>query len=485
MKNIKLNDLSYFLTDKHSDTINNEEDIKKYVKLNMKCVFKSYFGEKKEYSQEYIKNLLSINMESKNTTILFMDSGNEGNKISNLVDLAVSFTTHNKKVLIIVDGPKEYDLDDQFDIRDYIKPSPIKNIEIFKNPFEISLMNEVITQFKKLYDVIIVDTLSSKEINKNINFFSVIDYIVLLVNSGETKIKDFKKVYRTVLTNGEKPFGVVLNEEDKTQTYNLQIQPEIQKISNDVYETKLYVKQNKNILDLKKEIVELEKKLENEIINREENYKQKSELEQEIKVNNDNLIKMIKNNEDNNQMLIKENINKITQEIDNSKKEMDSIVLSMQEENTKKQNEAKKEFDRVTQIIEALKDEMKQENEKLQEEMKKEIEKAKEKARQEIEQIQEENIKTQEELKQETENNLNKKITEENTKIQDEIMQKVESFNEANVRIQEEMKQELENRNAEAKQENQKQIEEVKQEIEKQKQEVIEENQKQREEAKQ
>lgn len=133
-RNIKLNEISYFMKDKYFDTINDADDIKKYINLDIKCVSKSNLDNKLKYTHEYMKNLLSKKMVSKNATILFVNCGKEIQE-RNSVDMAISFALLNKKVLLIVNNSIEVNTGKQIDIRDNIKNTSLNNLQIFPQSF--------------------------------------------------------------------------------------------------------------------------------------------------------------------------------------------------------------------------------------------------------------------------------------------------------------------------------------------------------------
>ena len=449
-KNIKLNEITYFLNDKLSDTINDEKDLKKHVKLNMKCVSKSYLDNKPEYAQEYIKSLLSINMESNNTTILYMNSSNEENKRKNSVDIAVAFAALNKKVLLIVTSPGEYEWNNRIDIRNHIKTTSFKNIEIFENLFGLEIMKDIIVQLKKIYDVIIVDTLSSTQINNSISLLTVVDYITLVVNSGETKIKDFKKIYKTAIMTEENSIGIVLNEKNRTQTYNIQIKTPPKKITIGVYDKKLYKRQNKYIRELKKDLVELEKKVDNDKIIKNAINKQNDVFKQKLLDNNKNLKKIIEKKDNNNNKMIKENTEKIMQEMNNIKSEMNRIVISMQEDMKKLMEQKTIEMEEeYKQGINNIREGIQAEYEQMAEETRQQIENTKneirEEYKQEIENTRQGIGNVKEELKAEYQQeicNIREGIQTEYEQMAEETRQQIENTKNE---IREECKQEIEN----------------------------------------
>lgn len=106
---IKLNEASNFLLKDISNTINNENDLKKYVKSNMRCISKLYGDEKFDFINKYIKNLISDNLQSEKTSFLVFNCNDGTNKRNFSFDMAQSFAKTNKKTLLMVFNSEKSD----------------------------------------------------------------------------------------------------------------------------------------------------------------------------------------------------------------------------------------------------------------------------------------------------------------------------------------------------------------------------------------
>lgn len=60
-----------------------------------------------------------------------------------------------------------------------------------------------------------------------------------MVNSGETKINDFRKVYKTVQTAGEIFINLVINKKNVTLVYNIQKKALIKKVATGTFDKKI------------------------------------------------------------------------------------------------------------------------------------------------------------------------------------------------------------------------------------------------------
>ena len=246
-----LDKISY-LFNKNLDTINDESDIEKYTKTDMKCVSRLDFDVKLSATDDYIKSLLYAKFGLNNKTILVMNCNNKKEKRNVSVDMAISFATINKKVLLIVTDPikiKQYDEDeDAYVLKQNIKKSAIENLDIFVNSNKVLLSNEIISQLKKKYDIVIIDTTPYMKATSDIGMLTRTDYTALVVNPGETKIKDLKRICKYVKTAGENIVSIVLNKNHGTKIYDFEIKNPKSRHVNTTNEYQTIEKKNNEIM---------------------------------------------------------------------------------------------------------------------------------------------------------------------------------------------------------------------------------------------
>lgn len=109
-RSIKLNETSYFLLKELRYTINDENDLKRYIKSNMQCIDRLYGDEKFDYTNKYIEKVISTDLKLENITLLVLNCNDGESKKNFSFDMAQSFASINKKTLLIVfDSEKLYE----------------------------------------------------------------------------------------------------------------------------------------------------------------------------------------------------------------------------------------------------------------------------------------------------------------------------------------------------------------------------------------
>jgi hypothetical protein len=145
-RTVNLDKLIYLFT-KNLNTINDENDIEKCTKTNMKCVSRLDFDAKISFTDDYVKSLLYAKFGLNKKTILVMNCNNKKTKRNVSVDLGISFATIDKKVLLIVTDPvkiKQSNEDDMYLVKQNLKKTSVENLNIFVNSNSVLLTNDII-----------------------------------------------------------------------------------------------------------------------------------------------------------------------------------------------------------------------------------------------------------------------------------------------------------------------------------------------------
>ena len=253
------------------NTIKNQEEIEKYVKIKSLGSIPIYTNKKQEiidrsneksYITECINtirtNILYMNTAKKAKTILITSSTPREGKSWVSSNIATAFADTNKKVLLIDTDMRKgrtnkiFNLNNQKGLSDYlysitgnieedarkaknyIQETNTPNQHIITNgttppnPSEIldsPKMKELITIVKEMYDIIILDAPPCKLVTDSIVLSTFIDSSILVANSGKTKMKDIIEVKNSIEAVGGEIIGAIVN---KTQ------------ISKKIYEKRYY-----------------------------------------------------------------------------------------------------------------------------------------------------------------------------------------------------------------------------------------------------
>lgn len=447
--------------------IKKEKDIEKHLKLKLLGTVPIYSdkiqniedGNKEklcieESINDIRKNISTTSLEKDKAILITSCHLGEG-KSWIAVNIGASFTAINKKVILVVADmlkDKIYENCDMELLKKYIEKTSVPNFDILTdrgvqfNSSKLSEKNNIkklIEQLKGIYDIIILDGLSSNLVKDSVLLSKAVDSTILVANSEKTKIRDLKDVRNSIQTAGGRIIGVILNKykvEDtkkanKTISNNKKSDDKPKQNSkeqNRIYLKSIINKQNKHIEKLEKIIAKLNKKLdnnqkiENAIKSQEEKYIQElntntSEIKKIIEEkNNESILEYHENTEkimeefnktkeeiNKLESKINENIQeKIEQEItkmqENMKDEIRQEVISTQERINDTKIKIKKEAqEKIDKMQKEIKTETKEELSKIQEEMKKEIDKIQGK-------IQEETQKQISKINKETKQNINK-----------------------------------------------------------------------------
>lgn len=104
--------------------------------------------------------------------------------------------------------------------KQYIQETKIPNLHILTNgaippnPSELlesGKMKELLTALKKVYDIIIVDAPPCKLVTDSIILSTIVDSTILVANSEKTKMKDFNEVKKSIQMVDGEIIGAILN----------------------------------------------------------------------------------------------------------------------------------------------------------------------------------------------------------------------------------------------------------------------------------
>lgn len=249
------------------NTLKNEEDVEKYLKIkalgtvpinenkNEEIVNKN---NAKSYITEHLNairtNILYMNSTKNDKTILITSCTPQEGKSWISANIAVSFAETDKKVLLIDADMRKgrankiFDVDNKVGLsnylysmtreiksdielaRQYISETKIPNLHILTNgsippnPSELlnsANMKELVNIFKNIYDIIIIDAPPCKLVTDSIILSTIVDSTVLVANSEKTKINDLNEVKKSIQIVGGEIIGAILNKVKLTEkTYS-------------------------------------------------------------------------------------------------------------------------------------------------------------------------------------------------------------------------------------------------------------------------
>ena len=442
-KNVEIKDITDLISNIFRKKIRNEEDIEKYLKLKVLGIVPIYSekiqklneeNSSKEFIEESInkirKNILDT-ISEKNKSILITSCNQGEGKSWISVNIGLSLASVNKKVLLIVTDMLKKNSNEVYNINDVkknIKRTSVINFDILTNgasdlkttklPNKDKL-NNLIENLKESYDIIIIDGPSSDFIKDSSKLSSICDSTIIVASSNQTKINDIKKLSNSIKKSGGTTNGAILNKYQKEGSLDEKAENDSNKLNiknkektknkqkdknkeaNKLYLKLIIKKQNKHIEKLEKIILQLNKKLDNNLkvenaVN-EQNGKFKKELEnnnEELKrIIAEEIIKMQENlKEEIRQEVIstQERINNTKAEIQKETREkIEKMEKDIEVDTRKKIEEIKKETNKeIVHIQKKIKEETKQEISKIDEDKNEKLNEIRETIYEEIEKIQ-------------------------------------------------------------------------------------------------
>ena len=235
------------------DTIKTEEEVKQYIGLktlgkipmtqDKKEIIRK--GNAKSYITECINtmrtNILYMNSAKMAKTILITSCNAQEGKSFISANIATSFAETNKKVLIIDADMRKGRSDKIFKVPNedglsnylyfmtensrenlmlakiYIKETQVENLHILTkgsippNPSELlnsENMKSLIELLKKVYDVIIIDSPPCQLVTDSVILSTIVDSVILVVNSSKTKIKEILETKKSIKMVGGNLIGI-------------------------------------------------------------------------------------------------------------------------------------------------------------------------------------------------------------------------------------------------------------------------------------
>lgn len=292
--------------------------------------------------------------------------------------------------------------------KQYIQETKIPNLHILTNgaippnPSELlesGKMKELLTALKKVYDIIIVDAPPCKLVTDSIILSTIVDSTILVANSEKTKMKDFNEVKKSIQMVDGEIIGAILNKKKISgKTYSTGYyyghshseELEVEKEREIVSVEELIKKATKSwkedkIETLSEEILEQEtsevKDTRVEVKKENIDYQKiKSLMETQIKELADNmkesnymqvLLEKAEEEKLTKQDIIKQEIEKIQEQLEESKLGTNEKIVQMQEEMQKTIQEEITKVDYAKQI-QNMKEMMKKNNEDLLDTLQKE-----------------------------------------------------------------------------------------------------------------
>ena len=240
------------------NTIKKEEEIEKYIKIKSLGIIPVYSNKKqnffelnnaKSYVTECINtirtNILYMNSAKNAKTILITSCTPKEGKSWIASSIATSFAETNKKVLLIDCDMRKGRLNKIFKVsnkeglsdyiynmkdgviknvelaQDFIKETKVPNLHILTNgimppPYPSELlasenMKKLLTIFKNMYDIIILDAPPCKLVTDSIVLSNIVDSTILVASSRTTKINDLKETKKAIQSVGGEIIGSILN----------------------------------------------------------------------------------------------------------------------------------------------------------------------------------------------------------------------------------------------------------------------------------
>lgn len=239
------------------NTIKSEEEIEKYVHLkslgsiplNQDKTQEIVSRQKaKSYVTECINtirtNILYMNSAKNAQTILITSCTPREGKSWVSANIATAFAETDKKVLLIDGDMRKGRAHKIFKVsnneglsnylyamtgnskkdiklgKEYIQETQIPNLHILTNgaippnPSELlesGKMKDLLSDLKKVYDIIIVDAPPCKLVTDSIILSTIVDSTILVANSEKTKMKDFNEVKRAIQMVDGEIIGAILN----------------------------------------------------------------------------------------------------------------------------------------------------------------------------------------------------------------------------------------------------------------------------------
>lgn len=456
------------------DTIKNEKDIEKNVKLknigtvpldreNNELIIED---NPKSQIVESIKTLrTNVFYTTHKKTILVTSSRPKEGKSWIVNNLAVSFAQANKKVILVdTDLRKENNRNEIFDVekgeglsdfikeisdnklenlqisKRYIKETKIPNLHMLQkgtlppNPSELitsEKMKKLLDLLKSMYDVILLDGTPCMVVADSVALSSMVDATILVAECGQTKINDLRKTKKMIEDVNGNILGVISNKSDIQKGkyygkgYGYYYGKDVEKIEE--------IAEKPKVISLDKVIQIAEENI------KEENIKEENIIKEEIVIENQELpqndrqvndeIKSVKSEILKEIRKIKNTFSELKR--DNSKNQIDNIISDInslkeiQENNNKNileqiENINKKYFDTYEKILVKI-------NEELSNNAKGQMEKLKgiqEKNVEVIEQVKEEFVAEIGNLKHEI-NDLRENQNSNNS----ELLEKIENMN--------------------------------------------------------
>lgn len=352
------------------DTIKNEKDIEKNVKLKNIGTLPLDRDSKELIIQDDPKSQIVESIKTLRTnvfyttnkkTILVASSRSQEGKSWIVNNLAVAFAQANKKVILVdTDLRKENNRNKIFDIekdeglsdfikeivddkienlqnsRKYIKETKIPNLHILQNgtippnPSELitsEKMRKLLDLLKNMYDVVLLDGTPCMVVADSIALSSMVDSTILVVECGKTKINDIRKTKKSIEDVNGNILGVILNKSEvrKGKYYGKRYG---YYYGNDVKKTE-EIEEKQKIISLD-EVIQI---AENNI-KEENNIKKENEIKDVNIIKNENILKTPE---------LTENHQQIDNEIKNIKneflieiKKIKNIFAELKRDNTKK-----------------------------------------------------------------------------------------------------------------------------------------------------
>lgn len=209
----------------------------------------SYSKPKSVAAEAYraLRTNLEFSMSGKNAKTILVTSAHVGEgKSSVCANLGAVFAMQNKRTLLIDadmrrgvqhknfglqnnNGLSNYLANINIDPNDFIKKTDIPNLFVITagpvppNPAELlslDIMKELIKGVKESYDVVLIDGAPVLPVTDSVILSPLIDRVVLVVSSGETRNDELKAIKATLDNAGANIAGVVLNKVDlKSKLY--------------------------------------------------------------------------------------------------------------------------------------------------------------------------------------------------------------------------------------------------------------------------
>ena len=203
----------------------------------------SYSKPKSVAAEAYraLRTNLEFSMSGKNAKTILVTSAHVGEgKSSVCANLGAVFAMQNKRTLLIDadmrrgvqhknfglqnnNGLSNYLANINIDPNDFIKKTDIPNLFVITagpvppNPAELlslDIMKELIKGVKESYDVVLIDGAPVLPVTDSVILSPLIDRVVLVVSSGETRNDELKAIKATLDNAGANIAGVVLNKVD-------------------------------------------------------------------------------------------------------------------------------------------------------------------------------------------------------------------------------------------------------------------------------